>query len=389
VLSDEQPVSKMKSSRIRQFALALPLLALFASLAAAQAPLIIDFQGRLTFNANGSGVDGVRSTTLAIYDVATGGSPLWSETHSINYSSGYFDVLLGGSTPLTNLNFNRRLYLQVTVAGDALSPRLNFSKSGFVASLSGRIYTNGTTVVFNGTVQNMTVVLTNASTVYVNGTPVMYLTFTEAECLTDPADAGKHLLVLNTFFNTLTLTPTSSPVTNDTLGLPNGTVVQLVTGTCDFTAGPTDCYYATETNATPCSAKGYCEATASCTAIGGVDYYAIHGGVRCSQDTTWIDGAVTTCPAFGGACLFGNDNAPITTTDWLGRCYMDVHPRAEESAWAFFCGYPDYDPVSDDYGEGCVPPRPGPTWQSTKHDGSGDAGTVEAWALCCPYNNFP
>jgi hypothetical protein len=357
-----------------RLALALPLLALLAAFAAAQAPLLIDFQGRVTFNANGSGADGVRSTTFTIYETASGGSPLWSETQSINYSSGYFDVLLGGSTPLSNVFFNRRLYLQVSVAGDTLSPRLNFSKSGFVASLSGRVYTNGSTFVFNGTVRNMTVILTNASTVYVNGTPVMFLTFTDANC-TD--DTGEHLYVLNTFFSTLTLTPTSTPVTNDTLGLPNGTVIQLVTGTCDFTAGPADCQYVTASAA--CGAESYCSALASCPA----NYYVMHGGVRCSQDILNVDAAVTTCPAVGGACDVGGDAAEITDFQWLGRCFTDNHPRIEEEAYLWHNGYLDFELALDGTG------LPSEYDEGVWGQHFGDGGTVETWALCCPYNNFP
>ena len=64
---------------------------------------------------------------FTIYNVSTsGGTPLWTETHSVTVSQGVYSVILGeGSTPNPiNLPFDTTYYLGVQVGADPeMTPR--------------------------------------------------------------------------------------------------------------------------------------------------------------------------------------------------------------------------------------------------------------------------
>ena len=80
------------------------------------APKLLPFQGRLT-DQNGVGVsNGVRLVQFKIYDVPTGGSPVWAgEVHKTTVNGGLVNVLLGSKTPFTGVDFDKTVYLEITV----------------------------------------------------------------------------------------------------------------------------------------------------------------------------------------------------------------------------------------------------------------------------------
>lgn len=121
------------------------LLLLFAGVASAQVTPLIDFQGKLQL-LSGTPVNGSTSIQFQIFNVSTGGSALWNETQNVNVQNGSFNALLGGITPLLGLSFNQRLFLEVNVSGDVLSPRLNFTHAPFAVSLGGLVNVNGSEV---------------------------------------------------------------------------------------------------------------------------------------------------------------------------------------------------------------------------------------------------
>lgn len=103
----------------------LGLAALLAPLAADATPLVLAHQGRLV-DAGGVPLEGAFQLHLSLYDQASGGSPVWTETDNANLEGGYFSTLLGDGTPLPLSAFAEGdLYLGVAV-DDApeLSPRL-------------------------------------------------------------------------------------------------------------------------------------------------------------------------------------------------------------------------------------------------------------------------
>lgn len=96
-----------------------------------QVPPTISYQGVLT-DASGNLVsDGSYNLTFRLYEVASGGTPLWSETQSASVSDGIFNVILGDRTPL-NLPFDKPYWLGVTVgSGAELSPRIELAASAY------------------------------------------------------------------------------------------------------------------------------------------------------------------------------------------------------------------------------------------------------------------
>lgn len=92
-------------------------------IASAGIPATIAYQGHLT-QTGGSPLTGTTTLQISLYTTASGGTALWSETHTnTNVSNGVFAVPLGSITPLT-LPFDTPYYLGVTVnGGTELLPR--------------------------------------------------------------------------------------------------------------------------------------------------------------------------------------------------------------------------------------------------------------------------
>jgi hypothetical protein len=93
-----------------------------ASLAAADVPQMINYQGRLT-DDSGDPLDTTVSVVFAIYDDSTEGTAQWSETHlSVTVINGLFNVILGAGTPpvpIEDTVFNQSdRWLGITVGGD-------------------------------------------------------------------------------------------------------------------------------------------------------------------------------------------------------------------------------------------------------------------------------
>jgi hypothetical protein len=80
----------------------------------------LHYQGRLLDPVNGQPkADGAYTFTFRIYNTATGGAPLWTETKSVSVNKGLFSTLLGDTTPLDATIFTGQdLYLGVTIGTD-------------------------------------------------------------------------------------------------------------------------------------------------------------------------------------------------------------------------------------------------------------------------------
>jgi hypothetical protein len=81
----------------------------------------INYQGKLTDNNNVTVADGNYNMEFKLYTVASGGSPIWTETRTgsdkVSVKSGLFSVMLGSVTSLAGINFNQTLYLGVNIGG--------------------------------------------------------------------------------------------------------------------------------------------------------------------------------------------------------------------------------------------------------------------------------
>jgi len=103
-----------------------------------QIPQTISYQGVLT-NASGVVVpNGNYQLTFKLYDVQSGGTPLWTETHAaVAVDNGVFNVILGSITSF-NLPFDKQYYLGVSVGSDPeLAPRIALTSSPYSLSPQG------------------------------------------------------------------------------------------------------------------------------------------------------------------------------------------------------------------------------------------------------------
>lgn len=79
----------------------------------------------------GKPLTGTFSITLRLYNVATGGTPLWTETHSrVSVVNGRFSVVLGSVTPYSPAQFSEPdRWLGVSVGSDPeMKPRHRIPK---------------------------------------------------------------------------------------------------------------------------------------------------------------------------------------------------------------------------------------------------------------------
>lgn len=98
------------------------LLFLVQGAATGQVPRQINYQGFLT-DALSQPLNATPSIVFSLYDVASGGTALYTETQIVTVTNGIFDVAIGSVTPL-NLPFDIPYFLGVKVAGDSeMTPR--------------------------------------------------------------------------------------------------------------------------------------------------------------------------------------------------------------------------------------------------------------------------
>ncbi len=125
--------------------LTILLLLFLNSLAMADVPQVISFQGVLTDDM-GKVFDTTLPITFTIYFEQTGGVSLWTETHpSVVVRSGLFNVNLGSIAPLVDTVFKESTrWLGITAGDEAeMNPRTSFStvpysyRVGTVDSASG------------------------------------------------------------------------------------------------------------------------------------------------------------------------------------------------------------------------------------------------------------
>ncbi|PIR77918.1 MAG: hypothetical protein COU28_04385, partial [Candidatus Magasanikbacteria bacterium CG10_big_fil_rev_8_21_14_0_10_36_16] len=119
---------------------------LFSNLAKANSvPRYLGYSGTLN-SAAGSPVTGNYNIVFKIYNAESGSTALWTETHSVVVSDGFFNVTLGDTTAL-NLDFSERYWLGITVETDSeMTPRTPISSVGysFVSDVSYGAFTSST-----------------------------------------------------------------------------------------------------------------------------------------------------------------------------------------------------------------------------------------------------
>jgi len=109
--------------------IAIVLMLVLPALAAV--PETMSYQGVLK-DAGGTPVpDATYTVTFRLYDVATGGTELWTETQSLATSGGLFDAILGSVAPLT-LTFDEPYWLGIQIESDPeLDPRTELASAPY------------------------------------------------------------------------------------------------------------------------------------------------------------------------------------------------------------------------------------------------------------------
>ncbi len=127
------------------------LLTLLASSLSAQVPRTISYQGRLT-NDTGTPLNATYSITFSLYDVATGGTALWSETKDVAVSQGLLSTALGDTAPFGDtIAFDRPYFLGLKLgSGDEMTPRQPFQSAPYALALPGVTVDADGNVIFTG-----------------------------------------------------------------------------------------------------------------------------------------------------------------------------------------------------------------------------------------------
>ncbi len=124
----------------------------------AAVPTMINYQGRLTDAGGNPVADGNYSIVFRIYDAASGGTSKWTETQSVSTAGGFFAVLLGTLSPLTDTIFTSATrYLSVKVGTDPeLTPRTRLLTVPFADRVSTVDGSSGGSISGNLNLNNST-----------------------------------------------------------------------------------------------------------------------------------------------------------------------------------------------------------------------------------------
>ena len=97
----------------------------FTHMAQANVPQTLNLHGKLTNHSEDAQV-GTFSVNFSIYNLSSGGTPLYSQTHSVSTDNdGIYTTILSG---LTGVDFEQQTYLGITVESDSeMTPRINLT----------------------------------------------------------------------------------------------------------------------------------------------------------------------------------------------------------------------------------------------------------------------
>ncbi len=153
---------------LRLFAvICMTILIISSAAASAQVPQKINYQGYLT-DAAGNPVDGSLSMTFAIYEAATGGSALWSETRTVTVDNGRYSVNLGAVNPL-NLTEAKPYYLGVQVGTDPeMTPRKELTSAMYSLFVDGITVKDGNVGIGTTNPHEVTKLHINGGSIFVD-----------------------------------------------------------------------------------------------------------------------------------------------------------------------------------------------------------------------------
>lgn len=147
----------------------------------------ISYQGRLA-DSGGSPITDTVGMTFRIYNVASGGSALWTEVYpAVTINDGLFHVLLGSTEPLSADLFsdNDTLYLGITVGADnEMTPREQLASAPYAMTVADASIT--TDKIADGSVTTSKL-SQDIHTIHMFAQPVMVLNNTQTPVPGNPA----------------------------------------------------------------------------------------------------------------------------------------------------------------------------------------------------------
>jgi hypothetical protein len=122
----------MSTHRITVAAALMLLLPLSLSAAPSPPPSTVSFQGRLTDAAGNPVTNPALSMTFKLYDVASGGTAVFTEVQPVSVVAGIYNAQIGSVTPIPATLFDSALWLGIAVGADAeMTPRYQLSATPY------------------------------------------------------------------------------------------------------------------------------------------------------------------------------------------------------------------------------------------------------------------
>ncbi|HXF99333.1 MAG TPA: hypothetical protein VNL69_01050 [Bacteroidota bacterium] len=152
--------SSMYSHRRALLLVLLPAFLFVPFLLQAQIPRTLSYQGILSDTLGTPKPDGQYAITFRLYDAASGGTALWSETQSLQVKRGLFSAILGSQTAFpSTLTFDRQYWLSIQPASEPeLAPRIALTSVGYsliaLRADTARVALNTDSARITGTVPN-------------------------------------------------------------------------------------------------------------------------------------------------------------------------------------------------------------------------------------------
>ncbi|MEO5332442.1 MAG: SUMF1/EgtB/PvdO family nonheme iron enzyme [Magnetococcus sp. YQC-5] len=106
-------------------------------------PATMTYQGKLK-TSQGVRVNGPTKITFRIYDAATGGVKLWEEVlPTVTVTDGIFKVILGKTTSLASLPFDKTYYISMEVNTDGeMTPRMEMTSAPYAMNTAKQFSTS-------------------------------------------------------------------------------------------------------------------------------------------------------------------------------------------------------------------------------------------------------
>lgn len=193
------------------------LLILLPVIILAQIPQTMNYQGRLEDNSGNPVTDGNYSLIFTIYDAATNGTSLWTETRTVTTEDGFFNLTLGENTAI-NISTDQQIWLNVNIGGNDLTPRTKLS--GSLSSLSTKSVEN------TATAGNSVVTSINTSTGGVDATKIA-----------DGSVSNTEFQLLDGATSTLVGVSDTQTLTNKTIDADNNTITNIGDSNIPASAG--------------------------------------------------------------------------------------------------------------------------------------------------------